>query len=103
MKKVIDTSEIIGTVDTHEGACEVCATADATYDDGEGRLVVHLESFLRTTTLRAREKHIPATWLPTAETITESVDPSETREAARNIFHRWVRKVRQAAPSLHNA
>ena len=102
MKRVIDTSEIIGTVDTPDGACEVCASADATYDDGAGSLVVRLESFLRTTNLRASEKRVPASWLPKAETVTESVDPGETREAARNIFHRWVRKVRQAAPSLHN-
>ena len=80
----------------------MCASADATYDDGAGSLVVRLESFLRTTNLRASEKRVPASWLPKAETVTESVDPGETREAARNIFHRWVRKVRQAAPSLHN-
>ena len=102
MKRVIDTSEIIGTVDTPDGACEVCASAAATYDDGAGRLVVRLETFLRTTNLRAKEKHVAANWLPKAETVTASVDPGETTEAARNIFHSWVRKVRQAAPSLHN-
>ena len=80
----------------------MCASADATYDDGAGRLVVCLESFLRSTSLRAKEKHVAASWLPKAETVTESVDPGETTEAARSIFHRWVRKVRQAAPSLHN-
>jgi hypothetical protein len=61
-----------------------------------------LESFLRTTSVRAREKHVATSWLPKAETVTESVDPGETTEAARNIFHGWVRKVRQAAPLLHN-
>jgi len=102
MKRVIDTSEVLGTVDTPDGACEVCAAADANYDQTAGRLVVRLESFLRLTNLRAKEKHVPANWLPKPETVTESVAADETGDAARNIFHRWVRKVRQAAPSLHN-
>jgi hypothetical protein len=102
MKRVLDTSEVLGKVDTPDGTCEVCASADANYDDTAGRLVVRLESFLRTTDLRSREKHVPAHWLPKPETITESVASDETTEAARNIFHRWVRKVRQAAPSLHS-
>jgi hypothetical protein len=103
MKRVIDTSEVLGTMDTANGTCEVCASADANYDDTAGRLVVRLESFLRTTDLRSKEKCIPANWLPKPETITESVAADETVDAARNIFQRWVRKVRQAAPSLHAA
>lgn len=102
MKRVIDTSEVLGLVETPQGACEVCVSADAQYDDGAGRLVVKLDSFLRTTNLRAKEKHFPASWLPKTETVTESASPDETVEMAREIFHRWVRKVREAAPSLHS-
>jgi hypothetical protein len=102
MKRIIDTSEVLGAVDESDGTYEVCVSADANYDDTAGRLVVQLESFLRTTDLRSKEKHLSANWLPKSETITESVPPSEASEVARNIFHRWVRKVRAAAPSLHS-
>lgn len=101
MKHVIDTNEVLGTVELATGTCEVCASADANYDESAGRLVVALNSFLRTTDLRAKEKRLSADWLPKPETVTESAGPDETVEVARDIFHRWVRKVRQAAPSLH--
>ncbi len=101
MKRVIDTSEVLGTVHTPDGECEVCACADATYDEAQARLIVTLDSFLRTTDLRAKEKHFAASWLPKRETVTEHVGMEETVELAREIFHGWVRRVRQAAPSLN--
>jgi hypothetical protein len=102
MKRVIDTSEVLGTVELPNGTCEVCATACAEYDEGSSRLVVRLDSFLRTADLRAKEREFSADWLPKAEVVTESVGPEETVDFARDIFHRWVRKVREAAPSLHS-
>lgn len=101
MKRVIDTSEVLGTVDLPNGVHEVCAAADASYDEGTNRLAVRLDSFLRASDLRVKETHFCADWLPKPETVTESVGPDETGEVARDIFHRWVRKVREAAPSLH--
>jgi hypothetical protein len=101
MKRVIDTSEVIGTVPTSRGECEVCAEADAEYDQEAGRLIVKLDAFLRTTDLRKKEERFTADWLPKPDTVRESVGPEETLEMAREIFHRWVRKVRDAASTLH--
>lgn len=102
MKRVIDSSEILGTVDTSGGASEVCATACAEYDPETSRLAVKLDSFLRTTDIRAKEQRFTAVWLPNSEVVTESVGLGEAPELAREIFHRWVRKVRPATPMLHN-
>ncbi len=102
MKRVIDTSEVLGTVETPEGTCEVCVSADADFDEVAGRLVVKLESFLRPASVLVKERHFRAAWLPSDQTITESVAPEECHEAARMIFQRWVRKVREAAPELHH-
>ena len=102
MKRVIDTSEALGEVDTPAGRLELCVAAEASYDEAAGRLVVKLEAFLRNTGLVTREKHSKAGWLPQPETVRESVGPEETVELAREIFHRWVRKVREAAPQLHH-
>jgi len=102
MKRIIDTSEVLGTVEMSEGACELCASADASFDEGAGRLVVKLEAFLRPTDLLVKERHFRADWLPRNETVTESVAREECHEVAREIFHRWVRKVRETAPKLHH-
>jgi hypothetical protein len=102
MKRVIDTSEILGRLETRDGPCELCASADASYDESAARLEVRLDSFLRTTDIRTPEKRLSAEWLPKPETVTEGVGPGETIEVARDVFHRWVRKVRQAAPAMHN-
>jgi len=102
MKRVIDTSEVLGTVETPEGTCEVCASADAGFDEETGRLVLKLEAFLRPTDLLAKERHFRAHWLPANESVTESVAREECHDMAREIFHRWVRKVREAAPQLHH-
>ena len=101
MKRIIDTSEAIGRVETAQGTHELWAAAEAAYDEELGRLVVKLEAFLRSTGLLVRERRVRADWLPEDETLTEIVGLDECRELAREIFHRWVRKVREAAPQLH--
>ena len=103
MKHVIDTSEVIGTVETPDGKCEVCASAAAQYDEEAGRLRVELDAYLRTTDLRKKEKRLTAEWLPRRQTVTEGVGPEETVELAKEIFHRWVAKVREASPAAKYA
>ena len=103
MKRIIDTSEVLGRVDAPEGPCEVCASADASFDESAGRLVVSLDAFLRPTDLLAKERHFRAAWLPKSDSVIESVAREEAHEVAREIFHRWVRKVREAVPQLHHA
>jgi hypothetical protein len=103
MKRITDTSEVLGSVEMPEGLCELCASAEAGFDEEAGRLVIKLGAFLRPTDLLAKERHFRADWLPENETAIESVARDECHEMAREIFHRWVRKVRKAAPPLHPA
>jgi hypothetical protein len=100
MRRIIDAIEVIGEVDAPEGACDVCASAQANYDDASAKLLVDLDAFLRTTDIRTREKRFSADWLPKHELVREGASPEEAGELARDIFHRWVRKVRQATPVL---
>jgi hypothetical protein len=101
MQRIIDTSEVLGTVRMPRGLCELCGSAEASFDEEAGRLVVKLKAFLRSTDLLVREKHFRADWLPKDETVTESVAREECHEVARDIFQRWARKVREAAPLAH--
>ena len=65
-------------------------------------MLLKLEAFLRPTDLLTKERHFRADWLPSNETVTESVKREECHDMTREIFHRWVRKVRDAAPQLHH-
>ena len=100
MKRIIDTSEVLGTVETPQGLCELCATADARFDESTPRLTVILGAYLRTTDLRTKEQRVSADWLPKSETVAESVGLEEADEVARDVFHRWVRKVKESIPAL---
>ena len=44
MKRILDTSEILGTVDLPKGVSEVCASAEAGYDQDSGKLIVELKT-----------------------------------------------------------
>jgi hypothetical protein len=48
MKRIIDTSEFLGVVDTPEGQREVCAAAEASYDEDAAKLIVKLDAFCAT-------------------------------------------------------
>jgi len=100
MKRISDTNEVLGTVQTPQGTCEVCATADANYDESAQKVSVALDSYLRTTDLRTKEQRVTAGWLPRPETVREHIGVEEADEVARDIFHRWVRKVKEAVPTL---
>ena len=76
--------------------CELRASADSSFVEEAGRLVTKLEAFLRPTDLLVKERHFRADWLPENETVAESVVREECHDVAREIFNRWVRKVREA-------
>jgi hypothetical protein len=102
MKRVLNISEALGQIETSDGPREVCVTAEASYDENNGRLIITLNSCLRTTGIRSKGEQSSAAWLPKPETVRESASPDETSELAREVFQRWVQRVRRAAPALHH-
>jgi hypothetical protein len=99
MSQILSTSEILGTINLPQGECEVMATAKADYSTRSGNLVVALEACARS---NKSDEPLDATWLPDPENVAESVEPNEAGEVARDVFRSWVRKVRAAAPPIHN-
>ena len=99
MKPIISSNEIIGSFNIDNDEFEVCATADAFYDDALHELTVRLDSYLLPVSIHTTEEHRPD-WLPKKQTVKESVSHSEAIDVARDIFHRWVRTVRNAVPLL---
>ena len=103
MKTILSTSEIIGFVAHAESELEICATAEANFDEGKSQMEVELNSFVRPVDDYSREKPVCPCWLPKKQTAREIVSRSEALELARDIFHRWVGRVRQSCPMpIHN-
>ena len=98
MKRILSSSEIIGLFTRDEHEFEVCATGEAHFDEGKSQLSMELESFIRPVDLLSKEKHLPADWLPKKQNLKESVSGEEAPDMAKDIFHRWVGKVRQSIP-----
>lgn len=100
MKKIISISEVVGSHETEGGNAEVCAGAEAAFDEAKSQVIVDLESYIRTSDLRGSEQRSTPDWLPHRETIKETVPLEEAALMAKEIFQRWVKKVRQSAPSF---
>ena len=98
MRRIISISEVVEEVDLDGGRFEACATAEADYDETKSQLMVRLDSFLRPADLKTGIKQFSPDWLPRKETVKESVAPEEASEVAKEIFHRWVKKVHQSNP-----
>ena len=99
MSHILNTTEIVGTIQLPQGKFELCALGDATYKQSSTSLVVGLEANLRPC-LGSETVPVKPEWMPAPQTVTEHVAIEEAAELARDIFRRWVRKVREAAPGL---
>lgn len=102
MNNILNTTEIVGTVELPQGDFEVCACADASYDQEGNSLVVRLDANLRPCATNDKTTDGQAIWLPKKQSVTEHVAIDEAGEVARDIFKRWVRKIRESAPGLRS-
>ena len=96
MRKVLSTSEIVRDLDREVEPKELCATAEADYDDGKSTLVIVLDAFVRQVHHASPDVSTRPEWLPKSETLREGVAPDEATDLARDIFHRWTKKVRES-------
>ena len=101
MRHVIDTSEVLGTIETAEGSFELCASADAGFDSNAGLLGVELRAFFRPVGKLAKASHLRFHWLPSNETVMETCSHDESTDVAKDVFRSWVRKVHEAASLLN--
>lgn len=100
MNSILNTTEIVGTVELPQGEFEVCASADATYNQNSGTLSVELGANLRPGAATDKTTDVHAEWIPKGQIVNEHVGIEEAGEVARDIFKRWVRKIRECVPSL---
>lgn len=95
---LLDTTQVIATIELGGSMHEVCAEALANHDRRTNLLTVSLRAFLRD----ERQEHLGETstpaWLPAPQTVTEHVGASEGHAMANDIFASWRRKVDAAIP-----
>ncbi len=94
MKSDIYLSEIVSRRGSDAAVIDVLAAADGRFDRASSRLEVRQDAYLQNF---AGEQFRPA-WLPNGGTVSEHVPHEEIHEVGRDIFHRWVRKVRESVP-----
>jgi hypothetical protein len=97
MKKVLSISEIVQDLDLEVEPKELCAAAEADYDERKHALVIKLDAFVRQVHHTGPDVCSRPDWLPRPETLHEGVDPDEASDMARDIFRRWTCKVRESA------
>ncbi|MGZ5504867.1 MAG: hypothetical protein ACXWJB_08230 [Limisphaerales bacterium] len=99
VRRVLETIEIVDSRQIGGLETEICATADGRFDEAREELVVELDSFTRPADIRLKEQHSQPAWLPKQQLVRESISRDEALELARDVFKRWVNKVRSASPS----
>ena len=95
--KRITISEVAGEVESSRGPAEICAMAEASFDEGESRLIVQLDCSLRSVSLTQPEEPFREDWLPGREILRETVSLEDVCALTREIFQSWIHKVRQSA------
>ena len=88
-------NEILGTI--RDGNVQVCATANADYDDAAEKISIAQDAFARDPAVGGGE-HLPKSWLPKSERVSEHLPHDEADEFVKDVFHSWVKKVRASIP-----
>ena len=96
MARPFYASEILESSKADSGDVEVVATIDAQHDPADGRLHARLDAFVRQVRMDGPDAITRPDWLPKPQEAHEGVDPAEATDLARDLFHRWVSKVRAA-------
>lgn len=101
MRNVISISEVAASHQGTKGLCEVMASAEATYNEAQSVLLVQLEAYLRPVGCEFGSRRLMEGWLPPKDMVVEAVSFEDAIPATREIFQRWVEKVRRCIPAVN--
>ncbi len=96
MSRPYYASEIIETLHNGDGETEVVAVIEARHDPDTEKLHVRLDAFLRAVNQRGPDQELRPDWLPHLQEAGEGVSAADSTALARELFHRWVGRVREA-------
>jgi hypothetical protein len=99
MEHIISISEILATYGNAKGQVEVCATADADYDAVTQKVSVELSAFARSVSPSDGDGELSSeSWLPEKQRVNEHLPRNEAADFAKEVFHGWVKTVRDSIP-----
>lgn len=99
MSHAISLSEMIGRTPLDGGVIgEVFATAEASYDDAAGQVVVQLGGHVCPEDSSDPMRQSRPDWMPPDETVRVGGDIQERSDIAHDVFHSWVKRLTAALP-----
>ena len=99
MKKLGSLHRVLQSDSGSHDGWELCATADVRYDPASSTVLVELDSLVQRGDLRDGVDGFRQPWLPAKEVVTRRVPLRDARVVAKEVFRRWMRKVRSTIPS----
>lgn len=96
MSRPYYSSEILETLHDGDRETEVVACVEARHDPATEKLHARLDAFLREVNQRGADPELRPSWLPSPQEAIEGVPAEEATAMARELFHHWVVKVREA-------
>jgi hypothetical protein len=78
---------------------ELHATLEAHYEAVAGEVVAELDAYVCPDDANhMMEDHLRPEWLPGKQVVRAGGEAGETSDIARDVFHSWVRRVRESVP-----
>lgn len=99
MRRVVSSSEILGTCEWQGQMVDVSAHSDAFYDEATSTLKVNLTALAEPAYGEFQYPRQKPDWLPGKQTVEEHVPYAEALAAAKAIFNNWALKVRTVIPA----
>jgi hypothetical protein len=94
--KRITFSEVADEVDSLRGPAELCAVAEAAFDEAASRLIVQVNCHLRLKSFEEPGETFRESWLPAPSLLRETVSPEDACALTRELFQSWLHTVRRS-------
>lgn len=98
MSHAVSFSECVGHTFFEGEPVLVFATVDASYQDERHEVEVSRKAYVTPKNMKHLAEHREAPWLPPESVVTAGCDGYEASDVARDIFHSWVRQVKESIP-----
>ena len=95
MQNPLRLNKSLGEIETESGVFELFATAEATYDEQTGSVVVMLNSFLQLQRAKCLSARLFADSIVGRRTVTKEATEEKYGEAVSSIFANWVHGLQQ--------
>ena len=98
MNRFFSEEQCVGSIQLESGAAEVFAAIDAEYHADQHQVVVERKAFLSPDDMQHIGEHLQPDWLPRGGCVKAGCGETEASDVASDIFHSWVRHVRESIP-----